>query len=72
MVVEWCGRAGVEGKNKTELPKQALRTKLKNESCLTPLSVANGSATGQTREAGKQSAAGAVQFTGGGEGKNTQ
>lgn len=52
VVVEWCGRAGMEGKKKTELPKQALlRTKLKNESCLTPPCVANGSATGQSREA---------------------
>ena len=51
------------------LKEQSLK---KNESCLTPISVANGSATGQTRESGKQSAAGAVQFTGGGEGKNTQ
>ena len=41
----------------------APETKLKkNESCLTPPCVANGSATGQTRGAGKQSAAGAVPF----------
>ena len=53
----WKGRIRRRSRNKLE--EQSLK---KNESCLTPISVANGSATGQTRGAGKQSAVGAVPF----------
>jgi hypothetical protein len=64
VVVEWCGRAGVEGKKKkkkTELPKQALRTSLVRRLPVSPMAA-------QQVRGGKQSAAGAdVQFSLAGE-----
>jgi hypothetical protein len=65
-VVRSCG-----GGREEEEEDGAPETSFKNKSCSTPPCVANGSATGQRREAECGRCRRAIQFSGGGDGEHT-